>query len=432
METESVYLFNGKRFIEHANFKEFKDQIQKKLNYNDDSAESLTQFYENYYEKKGNDFNELNRTLFENIMYGRLTNIFVHKISDPSSLGIDLFKKAAKKIIDSFKVSAPITIQDLMSVNGFYLLDGMSVPKIGSNFIAGFDYKQDGSQVTEVRFLVGRSVTLKKAKETYPGYMLGAVEINLKKKICSIFVKHTSNVLDEGDEAIKSVQGYHKFILQNFVLPLTINLVESDAEARKEMIEKDRQGMFEFCKSLYEELIDDVRTEVITSAEKDVISVTRKIVRILKELGKKPTLEQQSVLSTRINYLILGLHVENNISDKEMAQKAVEKDLLGFPTNIDYKNSRMNRSSTGTSVKSKPIAKSETLYSLLTDFEKARMLNKWSLSWFRDPKNKNEDEIEQTSIESTSFGLHIRFKGRNFLGKELIQHVIGTIDQCRS
>ncbi|WP_409346927.1 hypothetical protein [Paenibacillus sp. MBLB4367] len=424
MKAETVYAFNGARFVEHTHFEEFKAAVLARLGYTDHTANQLSEFYENYAERQGST-DPLNKILFENIMYGRLTNVYIHKIKAPSSLGVDIFKKQVDKIIDGFNGNVSVMAQSSMkSVESFYLMDVLNVTKMGANFIAGLDYEQSGDQVTNVRFLVGKTVMLKKGKSPISGYLLGGIELDFQQRICVIMTKHTSDMLDEsGDDSIKSPSGYHRFLLDKFVTPLSIT--------RDTDLKKDREGMFVFCKSMYEKLINDVRDEVRTSAESEIDSITRKLGKKLKALGKKPTADQVSDLSKNIHNLLLGIHIENNIPDSVMAQKAADEKLVGFPTNIDYQNNRMNRSSTGTGQKGKPICKSENLYSLLTDFEKAQKLNKWNLSWFRDPSNPSVGRIEQTRIESMTDCLYLRFKGKKHLGKELITHVVRTLDSCR-
>ncbi|GGG07512.1 hypothetical protein [Paenibacillus abyssi] len=424
MRVESIYAFNGARFTDHAHFEEFKVTVIARLGYIDLSAKSFSEFYENYAESKGSTA-ALNEILFENIMYGRLTNVFIHKIETPSTLGIDIFKKQAEKIIESFKGNVSTTAQAYMkSAEKFYLMDVLNVTTMGANFIAGFDYKQSGNHVTNVRFLVGRTVMLKRKKTSYPGYLLAAVELDFERRICIVMTKHTSDVeIDDGDESIKSPSGYRNFILDKFVSPFSIKIGKN--------VKKDREGMFAFCYSLYEKLISDVREVVRSSAQQDIDATTRKLEKALKRLGSKPSRDQIGDLSKNIHNLLLGIHIENNIPDEVMAQKAADAGLIGYPTNIDYQNNRMNRSSTGTGQKGKPICKTENLYSLLTDFEKAQKLNKWNLSWFRDPNNPDVDKMEQTRIESMTDCLYLRFKGKKHLGKELIQHVVGNLDQHR-
>lgn len=423
MEAEKIYVFNGARFIEHAHFEEFKDSVKTELGYSDDDAEELSDYYERYVEKIGNT-RALNKVLFENIMYGRLTNIFLYKIKSPTSLGVDIFNKQITKIIDNFKGNVAIPTQAYMKSDGFYLMDILNVTTKGANFIAGFDFERKHDQITKFRFLVGKCITLKRTSKLTSGYMIGAIDIDFEQKTCVIMTKHTADVVDDSDDdSIKSPRGYNKFLIENFVKPFAIE-TETD-------LQKDREGMFEFCKSLYEKQINEVRELVRISAESDVKSVSRKLGRQLKQLGKKPTNNQINDLSKKIHNLILGIHIENNFTNADMAQKAIDEGLIGFVTNIEYQNSKMNRSATGTGQKDKTICKSENLYSLLTDFEKAQKLNKWSLTWFRDPQNPNAENTEQTSIESTTTCLSLRFKGRKNLGKELINHVTRTINSCR-
>ena len=427
MKAESIYVFNGRKFIEYIDVEMFKELIADKIGYSD-STIGFETYYEQLIAKKSKYKKYINKLLFEHILYGRLTNIYVHKIKSPFKPAKQLLLKRAEKVIDSFKNHLAVSIQEMMTAEDFYLMDLINVTVDGGHFIAGFDYTENNGIIQTMRFLVGKNIYRKrivnKTEEVRSEYLLGGVEINFEEGYFLILNKHTANMFDEDeDDRITSPSGFHTYMLNKIIQPLNI---EPNFDSKK-----DQEGMSDFCKFLFNKLIDDDRKNINTLTKTDIDLFGRKATDHTKN-GKKPANANQiKDFKEKVKALLLGIYIMNNYEEDDMRIKARALDMIGYPTKISYKNAKSNRSSTGTNRATRCIANSDTIYSLLTDFENTKYLEKWSMSWFVDHNNMTNLDVVQTTIEARKKYFKVTLIASRHFTKEIIHNVIENLNSYR-
>lgn len=426
MEVEKVYAFGGSKFLEYVKLKDFKLLVETELEYFDDT-DNFPDYYSKFITTQSLPRIHIFRELFfEHILYGRLTNIFVHKIktSSPSS---ELFLKRVDRVLDNFKSNLATTIQGFVSSKGFYLMDTIGVSVDGADFVAGFDYKEEEGLITEARFMFGRSVYRKQKDGSSIGcYIISGVDINFVENYCAILTKNPIGVkpiVSDDNETTKTQNNMNTFLKINVLDELSI-LTEFDYI-------KDQKSMFRMCQGLLGSLINDMKEEVFDLTSRGIDSSVAKLSNVLCGDGQKFPKGELDLIKKKMKFLFLGLYINNNFNEEDMRLKARELDLIGYPTKISFKNSRSNRSSTGTTTAKKSIASSDTLYSLLTDFENSNKLPKWSMSWFVDYEKKSDLDVIQTTIESTKSNFKITNVALRHLNKEVVRHVIRTINEYR-
>lgn len=427
MEAESIYIFNGRKFIEYIDVKMFKQTIEDELGYSD-STLGFEKYYENLIAKKPKYKKWINELLFEHILYGRLTNIYVHKIKSPLKPAKPFFLKRAEKVIESFQSHIPASIQEMMTTNGFYLMDLINVTVDGGHFIAGFDYTEENGVIKNMRFLVGKNIFRKrivdKKEEVRSEYLLGGVEINFEEGYFLILNKHTSGMFDEDTEdKITSPSAFHNYMLNKIIQPLNIESLFDYKE--------DQEGMSKYCKSLFNKLIDDDRLIIRNLTKSDIDLFGRKAATHINGGKKAANSVQMKDFKDKVMSLLLGIYIMNNYEEDDMRIKARNLDMIGYPTKISYKNAKSNRSATGTTRATRSIATSDTIYSLLTDFENTKYLEKWSMSWFVDHNDKTNLDVIQTTIEARKKCFKVTLIAYRHFNKEIIHNVIENINSYR-
>ncbi|AKG35634.1 hypothetical protein [Paenibacillus durus] len=431
----SSYAFAGVKFLEYTKLKTFKLEIENKLDYFGNEGD-----FRGYYTKLVEVFGEnrekmrvINELFFEHIIYGRLTNIYLFNI-ETKKISKEIFFKRVSSLIDEFKVNLSSSLYPYLSNKGFYLMDTINVSKEGANFIAGYDCVENDGEISSARLLFGRNVYRRQQNDQVKNeYLLGAVEIDFNKQTFTIYTrnpaglapreKNISEKENEGKEEY-SVYKYHSYLKEKVSSLLGIKIIKPSTI-------DDQKGMYKLCADLFDRLVEEPRKMVFENTNDLVQKKVKQLIRKISELGNKPTRNETENLEKKLQALLLGVYISTNMDASDLRTKARELSLIGYPTKIDYKNSRTNRSSTGTSTAKRPIASSDTLYSLLTDFENTEKLDKWSMSWFFDLKDDEDDDVIQTTIESKKEYLKITLIAGRHHNKEIIHHVIGNINKYR-
>ncbi|APO47186.1 hypothetical protein BS614_26130 [Paenibacillus xylanexedens] len=429
MEPEKLYIFNGKKFIDHIKPENFVKRLNTELNINENSDEGFAVLYENLINNHRNLKKDFDKIFFEELFYGRLTHTYIHKIATKTLHPKELFLKRVEKIIDGFKANVTNELHSFMTTRGFYIMDLLHVTRTDASFMAGFDYTEKEGLIETVRFLIGRNVMRKrvqknKPNETVPEYLLAGVEIDFNKQSILVLHKHTTNVQDEADNEKMNTPS----ILYNFIMEKVINPLGIDIEFSQE---KDQEGMSTFCKFLFNKLIDDVRTDLYEKSRAEINRFSTNAIILLNDCKNPVTESQQKELEAKVSALLLGIYIMNSINEKEMSLKAKSMGLQGYPTRISYKNSRANKSSTGNTRADKSIANADTLYSLLTDFESTKYLESWSMSWFTEPNKGSNIDTIQTTIEAKKNYFKVIFGAKRHLNKEIIHNVIDNLNSYR-
>lgn len=444
METSpQKYFYTGKKFTKFTSLKDFKHIIEENFNHFG-IEDNFDEYYSSLVNKFASDkvkYLMLSRLFFEHIIYGRLTNIHSYKIKSPIQISEDMFIGKVRGIITEFQVNVVNALQGSMNPRGFYLMDSMNVSGEGANFLAGYDFIKEGNNVVGARFLFGRNVYRKLSDQTMKNeYLLGAVEIDFKNQTLTILTNNSTGIAtnekkididdededeDEDNENNKySIGLYYRFLREKVTSLLGI-VTELNVKSN------DQIGMSKLCRNLFDKLIDEYKQTVTENTSALVKTKVKDLVRRIGQIGNKPTKKDTRNLEEKLSALLLGTFVSCNFDAETLRVKAKELKLIGYPTKIHYKNSRTNRSSTGTSTARNPIASSDTLYSLLSDFESTNKLDKWSMSWFYVLNDNEDTDVIQTTIETRKDFLKITLLATRHHNKEIIHHVIGEINSYR-
>lgn len=440
IHVESKYVFNGHLFVEFVDPSKIKEEASEivgsipGLN----GKESFAKYYEKVIKDNPRKRQKLNNIFFENIMYSQLKNIFIDKFSiESNSLKVTDFKQKVKGILKDFNIKNEERIHrdilSLMSEAGFNLMDMLHVTKIGTNFIAGYDFTSNNDKVQTARFLFVQVVP----KGTKVGYFIAGIDINFANGTCLTMIRNVSDIKEfedivDNDEEDESNGEYAKSInrLYSIVNNLIIKRLIVKAEIK---VESDREGMYHFCTKLERDLLGSIRNEV-TNVTDAIVNDSLK--KILKELFPKDNLfikSETKSLSKQVHSLLISTYIKKNYKTKDLIKKAKELDQVGYPTRIKFVSNKSNRGSAQSGGSKVPVAATDLFHSLYTEFQSAISLELWSISWFLDVENtRPEDcEVSQTTIYSKPTSFRVVFKQRKPINKEFINHVVGTINQYR-
>ncbi|HFU7058390.1 TPA: hypothetical protein ACGN81_005509 [Bacillus cereus] len=437
---ESKYVFNGHLFVEFVDPLKIKEEANEVIESipGQKGKESFAKYYEKVVKDNPRNRQQLNNIFFENTMYGQLKNIFIDKFSiESNSLKVKDFKQRVKEILKDFNVKNEERIHrdilSLMSEDGFNLMDMLHVTKIGTNFIAGYDFTSNNEKVQTARFLFTQVVP----KGTKVGYFIAGIDINFVNGTCLTMIRNVSDIKEyegvvENDEEDELNGEYAKSItrLYSIVNKLIINRI---IVKEKIKVESDREGMYHFCTELERDLLGSIRDEV--SGVTDVI-VNESLKKILKELFPNDNLfikAETKSLSRQVHSLLISTYIKRNYKTNDLIKKAKELNQVGYPTRIKFVSNKSNRGSAQSGGSKVPVAATDLFHSLYTEFQSALSLELWSISWFLDIENtKPEDcKVSQATIYAKPTSFRVVFKQRKPISKEFIYYVVRTLNQYR-
>ncbi|CAM4160241.1 hypothetical protein QCI47_29105 [Bacillus cereus group sp. RP29] len=429
-ETNSMYIFQGNRFLEYIEPIEIKKVIKEKTGFEEQDGEGFGEYYKRFLTEKASEAEILEREFFESIFYGRLTNVFINKIKN-EPVTEDIFKQAVKRLIDDMnsRNTLPPDVKRLMKEDGFYIMDLVNTTE-KNTFLAGFDYSTANGYVDKSRFLITHVVPTKTdADRTVIKYLVCAIEINYTKKTLVAALKNIPNIVNEDengeiDEGIQKtvVQAYKKFL----------KLFENHLQIQKFIkVKKDRRAMFEMCEKLDNTMLYDLREEIELKNSDTLKTMVSTLTEELFGKAIAPIVKQDNLVK-RFKSLLLATYLDVMTEDDNLIYIAKSSKLVGYPTRVAFQSSNSLKGATGTSGASEPVATSVMFHSLYTDFQEALELPKWALSWFTDINHLTDStEVIQTSVVSMKENFKVTFINKNHIGKELFQHVIGELSQCR-
>lgn len=423
-EDESKYFFNGFRFAEFVDVPKFKKEVLKALNIECKENLDLGSFYEFVLNEKPASKDEMDRILFENILYSHLKNAFVIDIASHPSLGVDLFKKKVKGLIEEInhKETIPSNHHRFMTEKGFYLMDSLNISVPNTKFIAGFDFTEKNKQIENVRFLFVEVVPQKQKMI----YFLAGIDINFKEKVGLVLIKRINGLSKEDEETDTTVHQLYNQVLQKVLT--TLNIQTSGTS-----VNSDRAGMYNFCKGLDEKLLSDIRLHVNSTTSFLTTESVNKLNKALFPKEKRLNIIHKKELSEKVKDLLLSYYIDYNISPKELVSKAKSLNLVGYSTKIKFMSTKSSRSSTQSSSSKHPVSASDMFHSLYSNFKQALELEKLSICWFTDYQFTDPKDLDviQTTIHITKNNFHIVFHPTRPLNKEIIYYVIRTINSYR-
>jgi hypothetical protein len=432
--SNQTYQFLGRFFLKYVNTDSFKHNVNTELNYNPEVF-SIEKAYEDI---TGNDISDkpkLDKILFENILYSDLKNVFIENFDLNPNLDVNVFRSRMESFIEHVNYGKLSNdLERYMSPDGFLLMESISTSKLGTFFLAGFDYEADEAGIVKsIRMLFANVVPLTSTPNV--GYFLAGLDIDLENKVGLVLLKNISNDIDdeiEEDEEAKWENSIIKYFNKVRRLVYPILGVRTSISYKS-----DRKAMFQMCKELEADLLQESRDEMsrrLGEEEGDIPASVDTILLKLLPSSVVPDREQRDKLIKRFQALILGTYINTVTDDDDLIEIAKERGLVGFATNISFRSGNASKGATGTSIKDKPIAGEIMFHSLYTDFNESLELPQWSVSWFDDYENTMPTDLEviPTTIRSTKNYLLLTFKNRNYLSEGMIKHVVNYILRYRN
>lgn len=387
------------------------------------TSTSINDIFEEINDEFSDRKREADRLFFENVFYGQLKNIYFHKITNdlPEK---SVFVENVTGIINALNRNDSIPAQhhDLFSVNGFYALDVLNIEKKGNIFLLGFDFKENNDRVELARFLIAQVVI----KDDEPVYYLAALEINYLEKFYLLMFRNLLGIdavpqsgLLEEEKWNRTMNGYITKINNLVLSPLDIIV--------SFQVKKDRAGMYEMCKKLDDDLLEEYRAHVTGNINSSVENSINSWFDAFFIDGEGPSDIQKESLKDKICSQVLSLYLKNN-PQINLVKKARALGQVGYTTKIEFKANQAGRGATKSKSGSEPIVAEDMFHSLYIDFKGALELPKWSLAWFTD----ETDDYLQTTIYITKNYFKIIFLPTRHLDKEAIYRVIRYVGGFRN
>jgi len=428
----SGYFFNGSMFVSELDYFKFKQVLENTHGIVSRKDEGFEALYLRSISETG-DQNLIDCIFFENLLYGRLTNLFVHKIKTPPLKKSD-FKQKIEELITNLNKNTNLSedLKGMMKKEGYYLMSQLNNSKVHTEFIAGFDYQEsdDEQNIESVRILLSRVVALDSKDHLKKRMLLSGIELNFIEGTFNIYIRNLQSVIpvdlevENEEKLIRTVIQTYKHYERMIVDCFGLNKITD--------IEEDRKGMFSLCKYLTDNMLDEIKEEVFIKVEKqNAINVNKVTERLFP--STLTNLVDTKDLEDRFMSILLGRYISVMLDDFELITIADEKGLIGYPTKVAFKTENLNKGSTGSSGANNPVAASVMFHSLSSDFEEALELSNWSISWFIKSFGLGYDApVIQTSISCKSDYFQIIFKNSNYIGEDLLKHVIKNINRYRN
>ena len=423
---EKMYVFAGIKFAEYIDMEIFKERIEKELDIPLDDLIGLGDIHSKINIEKPKLKKKLDEIFFECILYSHLKHVYINTFN--TNIKVSGLKQNMKKIIQkhNYKENIASALYQDMSEDGFFLMDKLNISSPNTKFIAGFDYKSYGDNLVSARIIFVEVVPVGDRSE----YFIAGVDINFKTNTYMIMIRNKQNINKSEDienaKVDKTTYQLYKRVKDSIIAPLLSNIEYID-------VKKDRTGMYNLCKELDEQLLKNIRDEVINRTSKTLSASVYQLLNHLFQAGKKPKKRDQHNLKENISSLLIATYIKTNFKGKDLVKKAKEKNLVGYPTKIKFTSNRASRGSTQSSSSKQPVSASDMFHSLYISFRDALGLEQWSISWFtdfefKDPKNF---DVIQTTIYSKSTYFEVVFKPHRALNKEVIYHVVEYLNNHR-
>lgn len=422
-----MYVFAGFKFAEYIEMDTFKERISNDLDIEINELTNLGDIFSKIHMENPDLEKKLNEIFFENILYSHLKHVYIDEFN--TKLKVSQFKQNMKKVIESLNHNdnIPSALYPEMSEEGFFLMDSLNVSSINSKFIAGFDYEANGEELINARIIFVEVVPTGDRTE----YFVAGIDIDFKSNtyLTMIRTKQDIKKLDneeENQKLDKTTYQLYKRVKDNIIADLLYNTQTID-------VKKDRLSMYNLCKNLDEQLLKDIRAEVISRTSSSVSSSVKQLISDLFPSGKKPKKHDRDKLEENISSLLIANYIKTNYKGKDLVKMAKGKKLVGYPTKIKFTSNKANRGSTQSSSSKQPVSASDMFHSLYISFRDALGLEQWSISWFTDYEFKNPKDFDviQTTIYSKSTYFEVVFKPTRPLNKEIIYHVVKYLNNHR-
>ena len=321
----SIYIFNGYKFLDFIDTEKFKEDVLSEFEIPEKVQKlDFPDYYSHLMVNFPGEQKITGKIFFENILYSHLKNVFVEKISAHPNLNIEKFKEKLKQLIENvnFKESIPTNFHNLMSENGFYLMDLLNITVPNTSFIAGCDLTEINGEVSNARFLFVEAVQ-KITQGTV--YFIAGIEIDFKKNLALTMIKNVGGLTKENTEADTTIHQLHQKAINKVLHTLGIFL-------KKPQVKSDREGMFKLCKKMDDNLLDDLRGELYSRVDYTVKESVKNLNHVLFNDTVKLSNTDQSDLRKKIKALLLSYYIEYQIKPLELVRKAKRNKLSGDPT----------------------------------------------------------------------------------------------------
>ncbi|EGO7785653.1 hypothetical protein FKJ70_002511, partial [Enterococcus faecalis] len=232
-----------------------------------------------------------------------------------------------------------------------------------------------------------------------------------------------SNYKKENVTSSKSFFSVLKTFISSF---LRVNFVSRDAKYQLE-----REKMFLFCKQLNQGMIKDYIEELDKVIRSTINGQITRTIGSIRKINSSVKLDKKSKedLYNKIFDAYLGQYVTNGYNEIDLKQKALEKKMHCYPTNISFTGQELSKGKAKARKKEIPLVFEKVFYSLNTDIETAKRLEEVTMAWFDAPffPKRKETDVSQTTITISKQYFLIVMKNGVYKNKGMTELVEKTI-----
>ncbi|MGL4695738.1 hypothetical protein [Enterococcus larvae] len=367
--------------------------------------------------------NDFNTIMFQNLTY-TCSNIFLDKIT--TKLTDENIENGFNSIINSINKDVVTNEQfELMNKSGFNLLDCVPTREDNKLLFPVLEYSSK-----EINLMCVVQYDSKGKRK----FKVCSININRITNDITFYINGSvgsfvlSNYQKENISSSKSFFSVIKTFVSAF---LKIHFVPREMKYQLE-----REKMFLFCKQLNHGMIKDYIEEL----DKEIRSmlagqITRTIGRI-RTINSNVKLDKKSKedLYNKIFDAYLGQYVTNGYDETDLKQKALEKNMNCYPTNISFTGQELSKGKAKARKKEIPLVFEKVFYSLNTDIETAKRLEEVTMAWFDAPffPKRKETDVSQTTITISKQYFLIVMKNGVYKNKGMTELVEKTIREVLS
>lgn len=332
---------------------------------------------------------DFNHIVYENMTY-TCSNIFLEKLAE--DLTDKKIERCFKRIITDINKDVVTAQQfELMKKSGFNVLDYAATRENEKLFFPVLEYDAKN---------VNLMCIIQYEKETERQYKICSIIINREDNYVTFYINGSMGNFLLSNYLKKKITSSKSFfsILKTFVSSyMRVNFISREFRYKNE-----REKMFLFCKELNQGMIYDYTKELESEIQS---TLERQITRIANRFRKingnaKIDVSSKKDIYNKIFDTYLGQYITNGYEESDLKQKAIEKGMQCYPTNISFTGQELAKGKAKARKKEVPLAFEKVFYSLSADIETSKRLEEVTIAWFDSKffEKKREIDVSQTTI----------------------------------
>lgn len=366
----------------------------------------------------------LQRLIIENITYSSLRTVYIEAID--SNTDRVAFTDNLKQLFENKMDFLPVNIKDTMDKPNYYFKLNDIELRIRSKVYIPAVYEHEDKYVV---FFACKS----QAKESVEGnedlITCATAIVDFNNSSLSIHVNNNYTSIKTETASIKSPEKFFYHIKNLLIEDLGLSLKDRNTKEQK-------SKLFNYCKMLNTKIVEDFEKELsdkIDVFSNDIQEVVRKISNSMEcddSVNEK--------IIGKLNDILVGEYIVSKYKSLDLRTKALEKELFGYPTRIEYKGKDSSNSKTSSKSSAEPLPIHEIFHSINSVFGDNSTLNEVRIAWFEkylfrsDSQYESRSSTSQTSIKITKKYMSINFNSYSKVNKEMVEFVLCEIRRVLS